>query len=168
MGKMPSSVPRHDMFRRSIVCAVIMGSMIAASPTAEAGNEAMRIPVDVWEPPFNQDRQHVRQEYARLAHASKPWQLCASIPHLKDNYWLAVNFALVHEAQRLGVRLSLFEAGGYEHLQRQKGQIAECVDNGATSSRSRTRRSTCPMAVSPQNQQLTTEGMQRAGSGAPL
>src|SRR5262249_59930608 len=48
-----------------------------------------------------------------------------------DKYWLAVNFALVHEAQRLGVRLSLFEAGGYEHLQRQKGQIAECVDNGA-------------------------------------
>src|SRR5262245_49828853 len=105
--------------------------MILAPLASGAANEATRIPVDVWEPPFNQHRQHVRQEYVRLAHASKPWQLCASIPHLKDNYWLAVNFALVQEAQRLGVRLNLFEAGGYEHLERQKRQIAECIGSGA-------------------------------------
>jgi protein TorT len=65
-----------------------------------------------------------------LAHASKPWQLCASIPHLKDDYWLAVNSALIQEARRLGVRLNLFEAGGYEHLDAQRRQIAECMKKG--------------------------------------
>src|SRR5262249_16478860 len=34
---------------------------------------------------------------------------CASIPHLKDDYWMAVNFALIQEATRLGVRLDVFE-----------------------------------------------------------
>ena len=51
-------------------------------------------------------------------------------PHLKDDYWLAVNSALIMEARRLGVRLNLFEAGGYEHRDRQKRQIAECMNKG--------------------------------------
>ena len=66
----------------------------------------------MWEPPFNAQREHVRQEYVPFRHTTRPWQLCASIPHLKDDYWLAVNFALIQEARRLGVRLNLFEAGG--------------------------------------------------------
>jgi periplasmic protein TorT len=73
----------------------------------------------------------IRKEYAPLAHATKPWRLCASIPHLKDDYWKAVNFALIQEARRLGVRLNLFEAGGYENLSMQRRQIAECVKGGA-------------------------------------
>src|SRR5262245_29424612 len=108
-----------------VACAVLV-----LSP-ARAGNDTTRFAVDAWEPPFNQLREHVRKEYTPLAHASKPWRLCASIPHLKDDYWLAVNFALIQEARRLGVRLNLFEAGGYEHLEVQRRQIADCVDGGA-------------------------------------
>jgi periplasmic protein TorT len=59
--------------------------------------------------------------------ASRPWRICASIPHLKDDYWLAVNFGLINEAKRLGVALNLYEAGGYENLATQQSQIAECV-----------------------------------------
>ena len=44
---------------------------------------------------------------------------------------MAVNFALIQEATRLGVRLDVFEAGGYEYLQTQKRQVAECVSSGA-------------------------------------
>jgi len=57
--------------------------------------------------------------------------VCASIPHLKDDYWLAVNFASIQEARRLGVRLDLFEAGGYPHLEMQRRQISKCVEDGA-------------------------------------
>jgi periplasmic protein TorT len=109
-----------------------VGVCVLLAPTAARAMEETRpFPVDVWEPPFNQQRQHVRKDYAPLAHATKEWQVCATIPHLKDDYWLAVNFALIQEARRLGVRLDLFEAGGYQNLETQKQQIVECVRNGA-------------------------------------
>ena len=102
-----------------------------AQPTARVMEDTKPFPVDVWEPPFNQERQHVRRDYVPLTRATKQWHLCASIPHLKDDYWLAVNFALIQEARRLGVRLDVFAAGGYDNLQAQKQQIADCVRDGA-------------------------------------
>ena len=83
--------------------------------------------IDVWSPPFNADHQHAAQQYTPPGQASRPWRICASIPHLKDDYWLGVNFGLVNEAKRLGVALNLYEAGGYENLATQQSQIAECV-----------------------------------------
>jgi protein TorT len=74
----------------SFAVAIVAG-MLLVPAQGPAADEAKPFPVDVWEPPFNQQRQHVRKQYVPLAHASKPWQLCASIPHLKDDYWLAVN-----------------------------------------------------------------------------
>lgn len=85
------------------------------------------VAVDVWSPPFNPDHLHTVQQYVPPERASRPWRICASIPHLKDDYWLAVNFGLVNEAKRLGVALNLYEAGGYENLATQQSQIAECV-----------------------------------------
>jgi periplasmic protein TorT len=114
----------------SFAAAIVAGMLLIPAQGPAAG-EGKPFPVDVWEPPFNQQRQHVRKQYVLLAHARKPWQLCASIPHLKDDYWLAVNSALIQEARRLEVRLNLFEAGGYEHLETQKRQIAECMHKGS-------------------------------------
>ena len=105
--------------------------MVLAPTAVRSVNKAAPFSVDAWAPPFNQERHRIRKEYAPLAHATKPWRLCASIPHLKDDYWRAVNFALIEEARRLGVRLNLFEAGGYENLQVQRRQVADCVKGGA-------------------------------------
>ena len=110
---------------------VMLASVVLEPMIGRAAYDAKPIPVDVWEPPFNSERQRVRRHYVPLAHATKRWNVCASIPHLKDDYWMAVNFALIQEATRLGVRLDVFEAGGYEYLQTQKRQIAECVSSGA-------------------------------------
>jgi periplasmic protein TorT len=85
------------------------------------------IAIDVWSPPFNTEHQHIVQQYTPPDQASRPWRICASIPHLKDDYWLGVNFGLVTEAKRLGVALNLYEAGGYENLATQESQIADCV-----------------------------------------
>src|SRR5882724_6202010 len=116
--------------RCSFAVAIAAG-MLFLPAQGPGADEAKPFPVDVWEPPFNHQRQHVHKQYVPLAHASKQWQLCALIPHLKDDYWLAVNSALIMEARRLGVRLNLFEAGGYEHLDTQKRQIAECLSKGS-------------------------------------
>ena len=85
------------------------------------------VAVDVWSPPFNTEHRHTLQQYVPPERASRPWRICASIPHLKDDYWLAVNFGLVDEARRLGLALNLYEAGGYENLATQQSQIAECM-----------------------------------------
>lgn len=63
--------------------------------------------------------------------ASREWKICASIPHLKDAYWLGVNYGLVDETKRLNVSLKLFEAGGYGNLDTQIRQIESCVEDGA-------------------------------------
>lgn len=70
-------------------------------------------------------------EYKPLAEAQKKWSLFVSLPHMKDSYWLAVNFGLISEAVRLGVRLQLEQAGGYDHLESQISQIRKHVDSGA-------------------------------------
>jgi periplasmic protein TorT len=98
-----------------------------ALPTAMAEDAWYPAQIDVWSPPFNTEHRHELQQYTPPGHASRPWRICASIPHLKDDYWLAVNFGLVNEAKRMGVALNLYEAGGYENLATQQSQIAECV-----------------------------------------
>ena len=64
----------------SYVIAVSLAAAIVACallvPTHGHAADALQpFPVDVWEPPFNQQRQHVRKQYVFSAHAAKPWQL---------------------------------------------------------------------------------------------
>ncbi|PZQ83088.1 MAG: TMAO reductase system periplasmic protein TorT [Ancylobacter novellus] len=72
-----------------------------------------------------------RVEFTPVAKANKPWDVCASLPHVKDAYWVAVNYGLVEEARRLGVKLTVHEAGGYSNLNKQISQIEDCVVAGA-------------------------------------
>lgn len=65
---------------------------------------------------------------APLAEAEKRWTFCALYPHLKDSYWLSVNYGMVVQAKKLGVALRIFEAGGYFHAARQAEQLEACVD----------------------------------------
>jgi protein TorT len=103
-------------------------ALLAFAAPAIAETAWYPVTVDVWTPPFNTEHRHAQEQYTPPEKAARPWRLCASIPHLKDDYWLAVNFGLVNEAKRLGVALDLYEAGGYENLDKQKSQIAECVE----------------------------------------
>jgi protein TorT len=101
------------------------------SLAAAAGGAWYPLQVDIWEPAFNVERQRRSGTYEALARAAEPWRICVSIPHLKDAYWLAVNFAVVDEAKRLGVAARIFEAGGYDNLNIQREQIEECMESGA-------------------------------------
>ncbi|MBT4085459.1 MAG: TMAO reductase system periplasmic protein TorT [Alphaproteobacteria bacterium] len=83
--------------------------------------------LETWERPFDYSSPSRTVQYAPLASASKKWRICASYPHLKDSYWLSVNYGMVEEARRLGVALRVVEAGGYPNLSRQISQIQECT-----------------------------------------
>ncbi len=85
------------------------GLALALLASTGAGADASWQPleVDVWDPPFNGERRRESGTYSALERASKPWRICVSIPHLKDAFWLAVDFAVVDEARRLGVAVRL-------------------------------------------------------------
>lgn len=77
--------------------------------------------------PFDDSSAAVPIDYVALDRAAKPWRLCVLYPHLKDAYWLSVNYGMVEEARRLGVAFDVFEAGGYPNLARQIEQLQGCA-----------------------------------------
>ena len=87
--------------------------------------------LETWSVPFDYDSPSRVIDYRPLAAASRKWRVCASYPHLKDSYWLSVDYGMVEEARRLGVALTVVEAGGYPNLERQRTQIRDCVAAGA-------------------------------------
>ena len=66
-----------------------------------------------------------------VAKASKKWSICAVVPHMKDGYWVSIDYGLVSEAKRLGVQLTILQAGGYSELSRQVSQFDDCIASGA-------------------------------------
>ncbi|MBW6494754.1 MAG: TMAO reductase system periplasmic protein TorT [Burkholderiaceae bacterium] len=82
-------------------------------------------------PAFAADGQSKPVSYTPLAKASKKWDICVSFPHMKDAYWLGVDYGVVQEAKRLGVKMQLVEAGGYTNLNKQVSQIEDCIARGA-------------------------------------
>ena len=114
---------------KSIAFAVSAGAFIfvAAMPTAQAEKAWYPVEVDVWNPPFNDQRQREQKLYTPLERAQKKWRIRVFIPHLKDDYWLGVNYGLINEARRLEVSLSIFEAGGYDRLDVQRRQIENAI-----------------------------------------
>ena len=66
-------------------------------------------------------------EYSPLAKASKPWNICVLFPHMKDTFWVAVDYGVVEEAKRMGVNMTLYQAGGYENLPKQLSQFDDCM-----------------------------------------
>jgi protein TorT len=87
--------------------------------------------VEQHEPAFDMDGPKAEKDYTPLEKATKKWSICVSFPHMKDAYWLAVDYGVAEEAKRQGVAMHLVEAGGYTNLNKQISQIEDCVANGA-------------------------------------
>jgi len=63
------------------------------------------------------------ENWAPPEKANKPYVIGVSFPHLKDPYWLAVNYGIISEAKRLGVGINLVAAEGYTDLAKQVSQV---------------------------------------------
>lgn len=94
---------------------------------------------EAWYPlPFDGttvDGQEGRFEYVPLSAegvtASENWTICTAVPHMKDPFFVAMNWAMIEEAKLLGVNIVTLEAGGYENLTTQITQVEDCVASGA-------------------------------------
>jgi protein TorT len=111
----------------------MLGGVILAAAVPAVADEQAWYPfkVQVWDPPFNMDSPRKDMDYTPVEKADKKWDICVSFPHMKDSYWMAVDYGVVAESERLGVKMQLVEAGGYTNLNKQISQIEDCVAAGS-------------------------------------
>ena len=55
-------------------------------------------PMEVWDPPFNMESPRTKLDYTPVEKAAKKWNICVSFPHMKDAYWMAVDYGVVEES----------------------------------------------------------------------
>ena len=115
----------------SLRISIAAASIMATTVIAAAEDKWFPAAVDVWDPPFVMSSPTHNENYAPLEKAAQRWNICVSFPHLKDPYWLAVNYGIITEARRLGISVQLVEAGGYGNLEKQLAQVEDCVAGGA-------------------------------------
>jgi len=70
------------------------------------------------------------EDFVPPVKANKPYTIGVSFPHLKDPYWLAVDYGIITEAKRLGVGIELVAAGGYTELGKQVNQVENLAQQG--------------------------------------
>ena len=118
-----------DNTSRPAAKALLVALTLAGAAPQVSGAETWRL--ETWDTPFDFRSPSRVIDYEPLDKASRKWTVCASYPHLKDSYWMSVNYGMVEETRRLGVAFKLVEAGGYPNLERQRAQIKQCVASGA-------------------------------------
>ena len=111
----------------------LMAASIVSLSAAGAVAEEAWFPyaVESWDPPFDMASPRTSIDYTPLEMAAEAWEICVSFPHMKDAYWLGVNYGVASEAERQGVKMQLVAAGGYTELSTQISQIEDCVAAGA-------------------------------------
>lgn len=109
-------------------CRLALAALLTASAPGSAAADASAWPVERW---AGDARAATAAEAPARAPApvaaTRGWQVCAVYPHLKDSYWLAVNYGMVEEARALGIGLRVLESGGYAGLARQREHVAGCL-----------------------------------------
>ncbi|AYF88986.1 TMAO reductase system periplasmic protein TorT [Pseudomonas sp. JS3066] len=101
------------------LCALLL-SLMSAAPCLAAEWFPLQVEVD------GRDA-----SYRPLTGASKPWRICALLPHGMDRYWWGVAWGLDEEAQRQGIQLGVYEAGGYQFPDMQRAQLTRCIQLAA-------------------------------------
>jgi len=111
------------------VFVAVMAAMGVVGPlsAAQDSRKQQTWKLESWTIPFDYSGPTEQIDYVPLERASRKWRVCASYPHLKDSYWLSVNYGMVGEAERLGISLRVVEAGGYPNLERQIAQVKDCA-----------------------------------------
>lgn len=115
---------------KMLAIAATLSLTLAHTATQAAGNW-FPYQAEETQPAFAADGKKTPVNYTPLAKASKKWDICVSFPHMKDAYWLGVDYGVIEEAKRQGVKLNVLEAGGYTNLSKQISQIEDCVARGA-------------------------------------
>lgn len=85
-------------------------------------------PVNAWE---GENYTEKKYELLKPEDVEKKWHLCVLMPTLTDSVFVGINYGFVQEARRLGLKMTIFDAGGFENLTKQIAQYDNCVALGA-------------------------------------
>ena len=77
--------------KKLFVPTLIAGVLLSASLAAQAANW-YPYAAEQTEPAFSDTGAKKPVNYSPLPKASKKWKLCVSFPHMKDAYWLGVDY----------------------------------------------------------------------------
>lgn len=88
-------------------------------------------PIPILRPDSSDINKVTEGEWTLLNKATQKWRLCASVPTMKDPYWKAVDYGLVTQAKRIGIELTILDAGGYENLSKQISDLEDCAALGS-------------------------------------
>ena len=120
-------MPKNScQLKAQLLSATIIIAALGLSAIAASAEDAWSFKLD-----SVKEKAKTRIEYKPLDKAEKKWKLCALFPHLKDSYWLSIDYGMVEEAKRQGVALTILQAGGYENLPKQLSQFDDCIAAGA-------------------------------------
>lgn len=67
------------------------------------------------------------EKWTAPAKANKGYKLGVLFPHMKDSYWIAVNYGIITEAEKLKVGIKLLSAGGYGEIDTQRKQFMALI-----------------------------------------
>ena len=108
-------------YKTILIITSIVTFLSASQPQAETWSLEQRSPFNV------KIQTTSKLLYTPLTQASQPWKICALVPHLKDAYWIGIDYGLVQQASKLNIELQLFEAGSYYEKKKQISQLANCM-----------------------------------------
>lgn len=104
---------------------MIAAALAAACVLATGAKAQEKLwPVKVYD--FDSGKRTVT-DYTPLVKATKPWRICVLFPHMKDTFWVAVDYGIVQQAKAENVDMTLYQAGGYENLPKQLAQFDDCL-----------------------------------------
>lgn len=103
-----------------LVVLLMVISIIGCSKTEEPA--AQQGPA-VWELPKDGDS----KEEPKAEKASKEYKIGVVVPHLANPHFISQAYGYFDEAEKLGVKVTLFEAGGYKNLDRQLQQVEDLL-----------------------------------------
>lgn len=111
--------------------SLLAGCGAAGNKTPEASAAENAVDAD-WTAPalFTQNDGSMEQDSYKpipVEEITDAWKVCVLFPHVKDPYWLATNYGTLTEAERDGVEYQLYEAGGYDNLDKQVTQMEDCI-----------------------------------------
>ncbi len=70
---------------------------------------------------------HLIQKWISPA-PKKNYHIGVLFPHLKDSFWITANCGIFSYAKKIGVKITLYSAGGYIHLGNQRTQLIKLLD----------------------------------------
>src|SRR5688572_4493525 len=115
---------------------LLAGVMSLFTASAVQAADTWTYPVLVIEPPLvavgstEVTATHNVYEALNPSEVTKKWRICISMPNMNDDYYVAMNYGAVEEAKRLGVEMTMVNAGGYTNLSKQISQIEDCMAQG--------------------------------------